>query len=401
MTGTEQKIIVDHVVFSSAGGAGLAAKRIVEAQQSVGIDAHLVSRTTDQLGSRGAREPRLVFNSLFDHLVVRRASTDSLFSVSRASVAGNVYLRHDALLHLHWIPGVLSLQELAELVSIKSSLILTLHDMWFLSGGCHFSQGCEEFRFGCRKCPLVRKPFENLVSRQFARKKSIFSKFQKVVVMSPGEDQLRLARASDVFPPSTNFIHIPNPLPHYELLSPKHRIIQNQRICIALIANDLSEKRKRVALALSAFDSLQKKLGVSNELSLVLIGSNPPEFIKQRGISAIGKVGGHNQLRSILSGVQLVWSFSSEEVFPNTVTECASLGIPLILSNISAHEFAVRNGFAEVFECEADAVDLTLKIMRDPGRYEQMSVSGYLFAAQLSPARIGSRYLETYHTLFS
>jgi len=398
---TEKIMMVDHVAFSSTGGAGLAAQRIVEAQQSVGIDAHLVSRTTEQLGSRGAREPRLVLNSLFDHLVVRRASTDSLFSVARASVAGNVYLRDDALLHLHWIPGVLSLQELAEHVSIKSSLILTLHDMWFLSGGCHFSQGCKEFRSGCRKCPLVRKPFETLVSRQFARKKSIFSKFQKVVVVSPGEDQLRLARASDVFPPSASFIHIPNPLPHYESLSPEHRVIQNQRFCIALIANDLSEKRKHVALALSAFDCLQKRLGESNELSLVLIGSNPPKLIKQRGVSAIGKVGSYNQLRSILAGVQLVWSFSSEEVFPNTVTECASLGIPLILSNIRAHEFAVRNGFAEVFESEADAVDLTLKIMKDSVRYTQMSTSGQEFVTQLLPAQIGSKYLKAYATLIS
>ena len=401
MTRTKEKMIVDHVVFSSAGGAGLAAQRIVEAQQSVGIDARLVSRTTDRLGSRGAREPRLVSNSLFDHLVVRRRSIDSLFSVSRANVSGDMHFRHNALLHLHWIPGVISLQELAELASTKSSLILTLHDMWFLTGGCHFSQGCEEFRYSCRRCPLVRKPFENLVSRQFARKKSIFSKFQKIVVVSPGESLLRLARESGVLPPSANFIHIPNPLPDYELLSRKRGEIQNQRFCIALIASDFSEKRKRVDLALSAFSTLQKSVGESNELSLILIGSKPPKFIEQRGVSAIGEVRNQNEMRSILAGVQLAWSFSSEEVFPNAITECASLGIPSILSNIGAHEFAVHNGFAEVFESDVDAVDLTMKIMRDPGRYEQMSISGFLFATQLSLTRIGSRYLETYHTLYS
>lgn len=56
-------------------------------------------------------------------------------------------------------------------------IIITLHDAWLLSGYCHHSLGCERWKTGCGKCPIIREYPEihcDATAYNWQRKRRIF-----------------------------------------------------------------------------------------------------------------------------------------------------------------------------------------------------------------------------------
>ena len=56
------------------------------------------------------------------------------------------------ILHLHWINGLVRLSSLAK---VDKPVVWTLRDMWPFTGGCHYSLGCEGYKWGCGACPQL------------------------------------------------------------------------------------------------------------------------------------------------------------------------------------------------------------------------------------------------------
>ena len=46
-----------------------------------------------------------------------------------------------------------------------------MHDMWAITGGCHHSFDCENYKSGCIYCPMFsRKHKHTLASKEFDKK---------------------------------------------------------------------------------------------------------------------------------------------------------------------------------------------------------------------------------------
>ena len=63
------------------------------------------------------------------------------------------------ILHGFWLPdhGYFDLRILPELTK-KAPVILTLHDIWLMTGHCSHSLGCEKWKSGCVRCPDITLP---------------------------------------------------------------------------------------------------------------------------------------------------------------------------------------------------------------------------------------------------
>lgn len=392
---------VDHVVFSTSGGAGIAARRIVEAQSEVGIDARLHYATVGRLGSSGAQSPWLIGASAIDQFVLRRQVSNSMISVLRSLSRGSVRPRGDSLLHLHWLPGAVSVSRLSTMVSSRKVLMATLHDMWLFSGGCHFSAECTNFKTGCHECPIVRMPFQRMMSNQFEAKRNIYSQLRKLVIVSPSKEILESAAQSSIFPQATAFVHIPNPVDRCLPITPRLRVGNSllPEFTIGVIADNLSEPRKNVQQAVNAFRKLCTLSGGSRSLKMVLIGRNGPKLLQDSNIRNVGFLDDIAKFNYQLSSIDLLWSFSRGEVFPNTVTEAAVRGIPSVLSRIPGHVFASGGGFAYLFESQDHAIQLTARLIDEPHRLREMATNARRYAESLAPEKIGARYREVYAEL--
>lgn len=57
------------------------------------------------------------------------------------------------LVHLHWINGVVAFPFLR---AINKPVVWTMRDMWPLTGGCHYSNGCSRYETSCGSCPQLK-----------------------------------------------------------------------------------------------------------------------------------------------------------------------------------------------------------------------------------------------------
>jgi len=88
----------------------------------------------------------------------RTGFSDNFFSQAFFSspLVGEPLIEWADLLHVHWISRSFNLFHLAELAGRGKPIVLTPHDLWTVTGGCHYPAGCEEFRSACRTCPSRR-----------------------------------------------------------------------------------------------------------------------------------------------------------------------------------------------------------------------------------------------------
>jgi glycosyltransferase involved in cell wall biosynthesis len=87
------------------------------------------------------------------------------------------------IVNLHWInDGFVDIKLLSY---IKKPIVWTMRDMWPMTGGCHYSLECQNYKNGCGNCKQLTKKFDNDLSRFIHnRKKKFIPKNIKLVGIS-------------------------------------------------------------------------------------------------------------------------------------------------------------------------------------------------------------------------
>jgi glycosyltransferase involved in cell wall biosynthesis len=114
--------------------------------------------------------------------------------------------------HVHNLHGgYFDLAALRDL-SRRAPLVLTMHDMWLVTGHCGYSCECERWRIGCGSCPdLTLYPAipRDATKANLWRKRRLLQDVE-LAVTSPARWALDLAQASYLRSKPTR--HIPNPV---------------------------------------------------------------------------------------------------------------------------------------------------------------------------------------------
>lgn len=101
------------------------------------------------------------------------------------------------VIHLHNIHGDwINIQLLFEYIKKKKiPVVWTLHDCWAFTGRCsHFElNGCEQWKYGCKKCSKVQKKiypityFFDYSEKMWKDKKEIFTSIEKCIIVTPSK----------------------------------------------------------------------------------------------------------------------------------------------------------------------------------------------------------------------
>jgi glycosyltransferase involved in cell wall biosynthesis len=85
------------------------------------------------------------------------------------------------IIHLHWInEQFINLDELSQL---NKPVIWTLHDMWAMTGGCHYNGNCFAYLDKCGKCPILKSSkVKDLSYRQFQDKLNSYAKINNFCI---------------------------------------------------------------------------------------------------------------------------------------------------------------------------------------------------------------------------
>lgn len=101
------------------------------------------------------------------------------------------------VVNVHWICN--SFASVRSIGQLPSPVVWTLHDMWPMTGGCFYSEGCDRYRHACGRCPVLgAAKDDDLSHRTLARKANAWSALDLTLV-APSSWMADCARASDLF----------------------------------------------------------------------------------------------------------------------------------------------------------------------------------------------------------
>lgn len=177
------------VSTSTGGGAGIAARRQLEALRGLGHDARFLSLVSDW----DAQQTRAEQDGCEIRLRVPGGAGSFNSAVAAAYCEGNrtdisdtwlslwapvlpfddEFVRVAAefdVVHLHWVAHFVSTRSIRALATRGVRLVVTGHDMNFFTGGCHYTGGCKQYLEGCSRCEQLERDPLGLVPASYAAK---------------------------------------------------------------------------------------------------------------------------------------------------------------------------------------------------------------------------------------
>lgn len=380
-----------HVSHGAAGGAGRAARRAHRASRAAGvlsafafIDGEATEPGDILLRPRppeDAAEAALA-TALHDRVQwglvqsARSAATNTLFSIAHPALALDRQALFAAadVLHLHWSTWAVAPSALQAWLAAGRAVVWTLHDMWPMTGGCHYPAGCEQYRTACLRCPQLADAW-SLVPNAFAEKRAAWSAPGPVVVAPSSWMAARAAESAILR--GCRIEVIPNPI-DTDLFAPRADRdglraawgLGPRDLLLVAGAHDNREARKGGALlaaalqALAADGRLAAVLPPGAQVALAGFGRSAlPEVPGMRRLD-FGEVTQDDVLADILAAADLACIPSIEDNYPNVAVEAMACGTPCVATPVGGLPELVREGSSGILATAAGADALAEALRR-------------------------------------
>lgn len=362
------------------GGAARAASRLHLALLARGADVsyHVqsaIGRLPQTVGPTGFWNNAFAgVRSRIDALPLERYRQRADVAWSPAWLSGDLHARirraAPDLINLHWTTGgFVSLRDIAKL---SLPTVITLHDMWPLTGGCHYSGACEGYRGRCGTCPQLGSSSEKDLSRHRWNAKRRAWARTKPTIVSPSRWLADKASASsltgdlriEVIPNAIDtaiYRPLPKPLARETLGLP-------QSAKIVLFADDSrANPRKGFQLFLDALAKLPAQNGPVHAAVFGRVAA-PADFRCPIPVHWLGRFADDVSLALAYSAADVYVSCSSEEAFSLTVLEAMACGLPVVATDSGGPRDLIDEGVTGFLTRQGDADQLAAamgRVVRD------------------------------------
>ncbi|OGR33189.1 MAG: hypothetical protein A2091_02830 [Desulfuromonadales bacterium GWD2_61_12] len=328
------------------GGAARAAHRLFDGLRRTGMDARMLVQEKGG-DSEAVMAPRPMLGDWWprlrphlDALPLRlypKADVSKPFSNSYlpGHTLGRIQAQAPDLIHLHWVcEGFFPPRMLAQL---EIPVVWTLHDLWPVTGGCHYPGSCEGFIHRCGHCPILGSASSYDLSRwNWWRKERAWRRTQLTAV-APSNWIAEKARASSLFS-SVSIEVIPNGI-DTELFKPRE-----QRYCRELLGlpperplllfgscGGLGDRRKGFDLLVQAVADLRRDASCP-DFEVVTVGGGEvlTRILPGITIHSMGRIHDDLGLALLYAAADLLVAPSREENLSNMVMEAMACGIPTV-----------------------------------------------------------------------
>jgi glycosyltransferase involved in cell wall biosynthesis len=280
---------------------------------------------------------------------------------------------------IHWVAGFFDINELSQVINVsKTKVVFSLMDMASLTGGCHFSYSCTDYKRGCYSCNESKSTFiVNKIRNNFYEKVR-FNLLTKATAIASSDFLLNQARESAIPFYSYNLIKPPisNEFHYFNNASKKVK-----RLLIGAYNKD--DNRKGYLTLLLAMGKLSILLNKVNLTLDILVPSNDFEddFSSFENISLCKYSFAKNdkELAELYNQADLFVNTSIDDSGPMMIQESLFCGIPVI---------ATRTGVAE--ELFLDNKELGLVV--DVFDYDDLAVK--IFDALYHDALVKGEHIE-------
>lgn len=403
---------VTHLSFSKAGGAGAVALNLSEALRAIGVDSVIEHSMDFDLRKAPLALPLHTVAAGLDEYLVKSQNFSNPVSFLREGLSQKLTpsAKGSNVLNLHWTPGHVSIEKVGDHLDSGKAIVWTLHDMWPFTAGCHYAGDCEKFKNGCKSCPAVKPLFQNLATKNFAIKKSIFDRpRENLVFVAPSKWIANLARSSgllknqrvEVVPNPVTRVGAEKPTSHDSAVWREKLGVTQESFLVAFSAANLADNRKNLLEVIESLSELSLNRQDLN-LVLVLIGSGSVPDSEGLAIKKLGFLN-REELNTALANCDVLINFSKDENLSMASIEALAVGTPLVLLNSGGNPELIKDG--ETGFSVSDKKQLK-------NRIEQLAVNPVLakqmgeaaqgdFTSRFEASVVANQYLDLYRSLLA
>ena len=322
----QNQLSIVHFSTGHTGGAGIAARRLNQNLIDSGINSFFYA--LENPGYIPSEFEGCITRNLTQKLISgitariqKKFSQRTFFSVFSLNVLSSKeickYVKKGDILHFHNWFNLTSQKTIVELADLGYSVVVTMHDERFYTGGCHYSLECNKYEDSCKKCPELPVILRSIPHKNLSRiGKKMFSS-TNLVFIAPSHWILDRSVRSAVLRGMKIFF-IPNTLSNWpQIKAPHIRDISKSKQIVIGVA---SMNHKSYIKGWDTIQSLEKLISIEPKKYLVIY---------------------LNQFDSSLESVKNFWQKidyllvpSKADNSPNVIHEAKSLGIPVIASMV-------------------------------------------------------------------
>lgn len=339
--------------FEKAGGAAIAANRLMQALNRNGVHARMLvldKQTDDEyvttINTSWLKKKINLLRFIWERCVIlfnNKFNRKTLFQVSIANtgtdISNHPLVKEADIVHLHWInQSFLSIKDIETLTKLRKPIVWTMHDMWPFTSICHHSYECNRYHQTCGMCPFLQSKDENDLSHKvFVRKKQL--KFTSVEIVAVSNWLREKAKNSSLLR-NKEILTIQNLL-NTEVFRPldkaecrkKHNLPSDKKIMMMGAAR-LNEPIKGFELLNKAIDFLTQREYVKENLLLILFGNikHDDAFLNKIKIpyKYFGQINEPAIIAQLYASADVTIVPSLYETFGQTLIESMACGCPAV-----------------------------------------------------------------------
>jgi glycosyltransferase involved in cell wall biosynthesis len=404
--------------YDNQGGAAIATYRLHNSLCSIGINSQLLvqyKKTDDPSVLVSHTKWQRAFAMLRMHLDrfpnrYYRKRQNVKFSASwlPESLASKVAKLNPDIVHLFWTnDGFIRIETLKQ---FKQPIVWTLHDMWPITGGCHYDDECGKFRISCGNCPVLHSERENDLSRRIWARKQKSWDGVPIVVVATSHWLAGMARSSSLFRDKRVEV-IPNGIDTEKykpidkgMARAAYNLPQDKHLILFSAFNATSDKRKGNQFLAQALE-IMSQAGWGSMTELVIIGASRPVNPPDMGMKVhyIGRL--HDEISQVLlySAADVVAAPSMQENLSNTVMESLACGTPVVAFDIGGMPDMIdhqTNGYLAIPFEPKDFAGGMMWVLENKARHEMLSqrarqtvIERYTFK------KVANQYLALYQSI--
>ncbi len=333
-----------------AGGAAVAANRLVDALNNNGVKAKMLVRdkVSDDITVVGlSHSLKTQWNFLWERWCIfwhLHFSKKNLFTLDIANAGTDITtlpeFKEADVIHLHWInQGMLSLKGIKKIINSGKPVIWTMHDIWPASSICHLTLGCHHYNTGCGNCKYLpgNGGKNDLSSKIWKRKQKVYGS-GSLSFVTCSKWLASEAKLSGLLA-GHRIETIPNPIDtHVYCQRDKqearlHTMLPADKRIILFIAQRATNPYKGMDYLIEACQRLAEEHPEMKETTCVaILGGHSEELEDKFPFQTIplGYVSDDNQIVDIYNASDVFVLPSLSENLPNTIMEAMACGVPSV-----------------------------------------------------------------------
>jgi glycosyltransferase involved in cell wall biosynthesis len=156
-----------HLNIHASGGSYEYAALLSAALAEQGIESRVLYKNSQRA------EPGRVFLDRVIRRTYVSLSTQPWHGTRRLLCPpGSEELKGVDVVHLHTVADWFDVPRWLETLPSRVGVVISVHDMWHVTGGCFLYRGCDRYRDSCTPCPILKSPFNWVLARDEHRRKS-------------------------------------------------------------------------------------------------------------------------------------------------------------------------------------------------------------------------------------